>query len=140
MVRMQADGRTLDVKIVSNNWSASTWYFIATSWALNGTVSLYCRPLSPTGTASYAASTMVLTNGTGYGGQMYVGERQAGSDDANGSIALVRIYKDEYQTSQSDFDALYNGLMIPEPGSLTLLGIGGLAVLLRQFRRRGAQG
>ncbi|HRJ71640.1 MAG TPA: PEP-CTERM sorting domain-containing protein [Terrimicrobiaceae bacterium] len=150
-------GIRLDIYNANTGVSPTTWlsnskplantdYFVSASWQdnENGTlaVELYFRELNDLigTTAIYQAFS--VSNPSGTNGMtnsttqtVNLGHR-INSDALNGDIYLFQTYN-TFTSSQAGFDALFNSVVVPEPGTTVLLSVGALALLgFRRFRRK----
>lgn len=130
----------------------NTDYFLAVSWLDNedGTlaVEMYLREISDLVGTSTNFQTFNITNPSGTNGMansgsqtVSLGHRAPSSgygsngDPLNGDIYLFQTYN-TFTSSQSQFNTLFNSVVIPEPGTATLLSAAGLVLLVSRRTRR----
>lgn len=127
--------QTYTVTTLDETWDNDTWYFIATSWTPGQPMTSYIRPLGSSA-YNFESGANLVASPYWYDGPITVGgqEGAAGaSRSSEGTFALFQLMTG-YTADAAAFDALYDNLYIPEPGTIGLLAVGGL--MLRGMRRR----
>jgi hypothetical protein len=122
----------------------STWYYLALTWDLGGTVagvngvgwnvgqvggSLVSGFLQKGGTGNISTTSTL-----GQGGTMYIDAKTAGTSGVQGG-EIDELATWNSVLSGSDISAQFNALAVPEPSSVALIG-GGTLILLCFLRRK----
>jgi len=122
------DPRNASVVGASNVWTATDWFHLAVTWtASTKTAQMYWTKMTPTDTAANLVATKVLTDPTMTSTNTFtVGAAARAWDQRyiDGAIDEVRISNVALTPTQ-----MFN---IPEPATMSLLVLGGLAMLKRR--------
>lgn len=119
-VRDHAGGTTLSI----NTWH----HVVVTGSTTAGELSVYVD-------GTLAETNSSLTNGVSFGDNAYAigAKRATGGNEFDGLIDEVAVYNRALTGTQinNNFNSITS---VPEPSSVTLLGLGGLALILRRRR------
>ena len=123
--------------------NANTWYFEAVTYdSVAGNALLYSGSQSSAATLAYTYGANVTSAGNldlSTASSIALLDRFSGGRDFPGSLDDVNIYSGALTQSQLDAIRIGELAPVPEPGTLAMLGLGGVLSIIAGFRRRAGR-